>query len=169
MDKTLYVVSGYMRTGTTMMMKALEAGGLDAYYTNKELRELSPTDFHPYDFPRQYEGRLIKCMGGALVSAAVMPYGMRVVFMMRDPREIEDSYEKMFGKGIYLDNYHRDMLYIIDRLNNRRDVKSLTVLEYKDVVSKPLHSFKRIKDEGWDISCIEAACIPKQELYRSRL
>jgi hypothetical protein len=27
MDKTLYIVSGFMRTGTSMMMRALEAGG----------------------------------------------------------------------------------------------------------------------------------------------
>jgi len=27
-DKILYVVSGFMRTGTSMMMKALETGGL---------------------------------------------------------------------------------------------------------------------------------------------
>ena len=28
----LYIVSGFMRTGTSMMMKALEAGGLEAAY-----------------------------------------------------------------------------------------------------------------------------------------
>jgi len=32
MSDTLYVVSGFMRTGTSMMMRALEAGGMDASY-----------------------------------------------------------------------------------------------------------------------------------------
>ena len=36
-DKILYVVSGFMRTGTSMMMKALEAGGLKVKY--KQSRE----------------------------------------------------------------------------------------------------------------------------------
>ena len=31
----IYVVTGYWRTGTSMMMKCLEAGGLDALYRKR--------------------------------------------------------------------------------------------------------------------------------------
>ena len=74
-DKTLYVVSGFMRTGTSMMMKALEAGGLEACYrqSREEMRlrfadehydpnvgglyELEREDYREKGFPRKYEGK----------------------------------------------------------------------------------------------------------------
>ena len=77
----IYVVSGFMRTGTSMMMKALEAGGMDASYKQSRdvmkdhyadeyynpniggLYELEKQDYQKWDFPRDYEGKLIKALG----------------------------------------------------------------------------------------------------------
>ena len=84
-DKTLYVVSGFMRTGTSMMMKALEAGGLDACYKQSReemknryadehydpniggLYELERKDYQKPNFPRDYEGKLIKCLNKGII------------------------------------------------------------------------------------------------------
>jgi len=74
----LCVVSGFMRTGTFMMMKALQAGGLDASYSQSRdtmkdrwkdehydpniggLYELNRKEYKQKNFPRQFDGRLIK-------------------------------------------------------------------------------------------------------------
>lgn len=186
-DNCLYVVSGYMRTGTTMMMKALEAGGMYAYYDMAgvsleawENYELNPMDATRWDFPRGLEGKLIKVMGGAAVSMAVMNQGIRIVYMKRDPLEIEDSLNKLFneGKSIIPDfvahksslkNYERDTDYIIERLGNRKDVLRLDVLEYSDVVRNPVVDFKILNNNGWNIDIVKAAAVVDPELYRSKV
>ena len=89
-DKTLYVVSGFMRTGTSMMMRALEAGGMNAAYriSREKMREhyadefydpnigglyeLERKDYQSFYFPRQFEGKLIKALNNFLIYLAFL-------------------------------------------------------------------------------------------------
>ena len=115
-NKTLYVVSGFMRTGTSMMMKALEAGGMDACYRQSRdemknrfadehydpniggLYELERGDYQKPDFPKGYEGKLIKALNQGIPKMAVMPE-IRAVFMRRDAEEIRQSYMPFLGRN----------------------------------------------------------------------
>ncbi len=186
MDKTTYVVSGFMRTGTSMMVKALEAGGMSACYSEAKndfmhpyaredyhpnvngLYELEDADYKAWDFPKGYEGKLIKSLNAGVTRFAVMPEGIKVVFMMRDPQEIQASFIKFFGKEIsskQIDTYERDMADIRERIGNRKDVKSLCIMYYDDVLADPVTAFARLRHYGFPIDDLsQPVCVINPEL-----
>jgi len=183
--KVTYVVSGYMRTGTSMMMQALEAAGLEAAFNPIRNRlntdfgddkykpnpggfyELQRNEYKQYGFPRMYEGKLIKCLWGGLAKFVVGNY--KVVFMMRDPEEIRQSFEAFFGGQAppTLANYEEIMKDSIDLLNNRKDTR-LIILQYRDVIENPKKEFQKLKDDGWKIDIDKAILTVKPDLYRFR-
>jgi hypothetical protein len=187
MDKTLYIVSGFMRTGTSMMMRALEAGGLDAAYQQSRdkmkarfadehydpnvggLFELERKDYRAWQFPRAYAGRLIKALNYGVPRMAVMPGGIRVVFMRRDQEEIRQSYEAFFGKQLQnLEHLERNMVDIQERIRNRKDVKSLHVFWYRKVVKHPWRHFALLRLFGWPINPWRAAATIDSKYCRFR-
>ena len=143
-DKTLYVVSGFMRTGTSMMMKALETGGMNTAYKQSRdimknrfadehynpniggLYELEMKDYKEFGFPCKYKGKTIKALNYAIPRMSVMPDGIRVIFMRRNSEEIRQSYDGFFGQQLQdIDNLDGIMKDIIKRIKNRRDVLSM--------------------------------------------
>jgi hypothetical protein len=190
MDKTLYVVSGFMRTGTSMMMRALEAGGLDACYKQSRdvmkarhadkhydpniggLYELERSDYREWDFPHGYEGKLIKALNMGVPRMSVMPNGIRVVFMRRITEEIRQSYEAFFpGSRLRnIEDLDKNMEDIIARIENRKDILSIHVFWYGEVVKSPLSHFEDLKTGGWPIDTKKAASIidPKYHRYHEQ-
>lgn len=172
-NKTLYVVSGFMRTGTSMMMKALEAGGLEASYqqSREEMREkfaddkydpnvgglyeLEKKDYQKMNFPKDYEGNLIKTLNTGIPNMSVMPNGIKVIFMRRDVEEIRQSYDAFFDMQLSAvqnrDKFNSRMEKIIEQIRNRKDVLSLDVFWYRDVVKNPRKYFEILKSNGWNI------------------
>ena len=94
-ENTVYIVSGYARSGTSMMMEALDNGGIEAVSResfdnssriNHEYRvqtgkidrdyvvtkgssfyQLEPYDTEPIEFPNNFRGMLIKLqLAGAI-------------------------------------------------------------------------------------------------------
>lgn len=184
-DETLYVVSGFMRTGTSMMMKALEAGGLKAEYKQSRdemknhfadehydpniggLYELEAQDYQEYDFPIKYKGKLIKALNQGVQRMCVMPKGIRVVFMMRDPEEIRQSYEAFFSRPLKnIDHYERNMQNYIERIKNRKDVISLHIFQYREVIENPIKHFQILKDAGWPINVEECVKVVDAKYLR---
>jgi hypothetical protein len=170
----LYVVSGFMRTGTSMMMKALEAGGLDAAYRQSRelmrrrfadthydpnvggLYELARADYMAPDFPAKYNGRLIKALNSGVPAMNVMPSGIRVVFMRRDAEEIRQSYLAFFGQDLPMGNFQPRMERVLAVIRNRRDVVSCHEFWFRDVVADPAGHFAVLAEAGWPIA--PAAC-----------
>lgn len=115
----LYVVSGFMRSGTSMMMDALSAGtrpagipavwsrerdeamnarhGDDQFRPNESYREIPLAEYGGLDFPLKYDGCLVKIMSWGLAQMRRIPH--RVAFLVRDPLEIAESMERSFGEG----------------------------------------------------------------------
>lgn len=156
------------------MMEALEAGGLEPVYNPKREKmneqfgdkdykpnsggfyELQRKEYMQMGFPEMYEGKLIKCMHGGLWRLVVGNY--KVVFMMRDPEEIRQSYEAFFGTELpsAFKDYDRIMKYSIEMCQNRRDT-DITVFQYREVVVDPVTHFQILKERGWDIDVAKAA------------
>ena len=112
-----YIVGGSQRTGTSMMMQALMAGGLEADYDPNRDRmndqhgdehykpnaggfyELRREKYQAIGFPRAHEGKLIKVLNEGILKIAPRdpadPY--RIVFMRRDPEEMRQSWQAFFG------------------------------------------------------------------------
>jgi len=186
-DKTVYVVSGFMRTGTSMMMRALESGGMQAEYqqSREEMRkrfaddhydpnfgglyELERQDYRNFDFPEDYKGKLIKALSGGAVRMKPMKDGIRVVFMRRDEEEIRQSYLAFFNQNINLnDNFQLRMGRFIETLDNRRDVKSLDVFWYRNVIEEPKKHFEILKSNGWPIDIDKAVSVVNPDYCRYR-
>lgn len=184
MDKTVYVVSGFMRTGTSMMMKALEAGGMDVCYKQSRdemkdkfadksydpnvggLYELEREDYQKLDFPVGYQGKLIKALAMGVPRMLPMNDGIRVVFMRRDPEEIRQSFMAFFNKNIDVENLDERMEYIIRRIENRKDVKSVDVFWYRKVIESPQKYFVILREHGWDIDIEKASLVVDSKYCR---
>lgn len=173
MLKPIYIVTGYMRSGTSMMMQCLTKGGLspivdekreemnnrhgDAYYKPNRhgFYELSMSDFRDLKFPTQYEGNLIKILRPGV--AVMRPYagGYHVVCMTRDKEEIRQSYEAFFGypnRDSYFSQYDDFLDWVKEHLDNRKDVLSNHFFNYREVVENPLPHFSQLKKTGWPIN-----------------
>lgn len=183
----LYVVSGFMRTGTSMMMKALESGGLEACYNNSRdeyrkrfadefydpneggLYELDRSEYRKLNFPEDYEGKLIKGLKNCIPLMNPMPNGIRAVFMLRDKEEIRQSYNAFFNDELRnIENHEESMQRIINRIKNRKDIRSLNVFNYRDVVNNPIKYFTILKNNGWTIDVEKCSEIVNPKLYRFR-
>lgn len=186
-DKTLYVVSGFMRTGTSMMMRALEAGGLEAKYAQSRdimknrfadahydpnvggLYELAPHEYREWGFPRRHAGTLIKALTMGIPKMAMMPDGIRAVLMRRDTEEIRQSYLAFFNKRLAnVDHLDRNMEDIIERIENRKDVLSLDVFWYRELLKNPLSYFEILASAGWPIDPVAAAATVDPTFCRFR-
>jgi len=184
--KTTYVVSGYMRSGTSLMMQALENGGLTAEYS--ELREkmndqfgddnykpnsggfyeLTNQQYMERAFPKAHFGKLIKCLYNSILKMVVSDY--KVVFMLRDKEEIRQSYEAFFDRKLpaIFDHYEEMMEYTINMLKNRKDV-DIVVFKYRDVVKEPLKHFEILKNRGWEIDVEKAVATVDPSKVRFKL
>ncbi len=183
----VYIVSGYMRSGTSMMMKCINAGGIEAVYSNRKdtylnekyarkkykpnpegFYELGPKEFDSKDFPRVYSGQLIKILHWRLEDLPVFNY--RIIFMERDPVEIEVSYLKMFQRRppFVLEKYDELIKSIYMKLDARPDMDYISV-QHRDMISKPIETLSMLKDKKWPITDIEnAARAVNPNLYRSK-
>jgi len=184
--KKTFIVSGYMRTGTSMMMSALEAGGLEtAFNPNRDkmneqhgdkdykpnlngFYELDRTEYQQYGFPKMYEGKLLKCLWGGISKFCAGNY--KIVFMKRDTEEIRQSFEAFFNTQAppTLKQYDELMQDTIDLINVRSDM-DLIILQYRNVINNPLKEFTKLKDFGLPIDVSKAISIVNPQLYRFKL
>ena len=184
----IYVITGFPRSGTSMMMQALQAGGMPISYSEARDRtvrgsrrdvwydpnptglfEVEPPPTDDLEFPRQYEGYAIKVLWPGVLRMAQHDY--RIALMHRDPEEIRQSLEAfnnrdLFGKFPYT---AAKWLRLRDHLVTRADVRSLHTVDYADAVENPQRTFELLRDAGWPLDSQAAATIVNPTLYRFQL
>ena len=176
----IYIVAGSQRTGTSMMMRALMAGGLQADYDPSRdqmndqygdedykpnaggFYELRKDQYQAVGFPRAHEGKLIKVLNEGVLKIAPRsaedPY--RIVFMRRDAEEMRQSWQAFFGVNMThpaADDERQDI--IEGALRMRRDCDVVTV-RYRDFLTGPPHHsawFSLMVYHGWPIDPATAA------------
>lgn len=188
MTEPVYVISGWMRSGTSAMMRALEAGGMDAQYRQSRdvmknryadehydpniggLYELERADYQKPDFPRGYEGKLIKALQLGPANMRTMPGGIKVVFMLRDTEEQRQSYMAFFGgQAPTVEQITARVERALEAARNRRDTEVLTFW-YPDVVQNPRIAFATIREFfGVPLDIEAASAVVSPEHYRYRL
>lgn len=168
-----YIVTGFMRSGTSMMMRAAYEGmgRVVEMVTSDERREklnsgetipnheyLEPRleDFETPEFPRFHEGKLLKCLMAGMHPLWPMRGGIHVVQMWRDPSLIRESWllhESAFGPPPpwLPDGYLKRMAACSHMLRNRRDVLSHTDLFFPEVVASPVSVVGQLRNAGWPI------------------
>jgi len=181
----IYIVSGFMRSGTTMKMECMEAGGMSVVKSesrdqfgaahNDEHYRVNPhglyepdlTELRQLGWPKQHDGKVLKVVVPWLRALSVHEY--RVVFMLRDFEEIRQSFEGAFGGRLKRETIEQQVAEALAQLRNRRDVLTLTTLNYCDVVADPQRELSRLRAAGWPIDVEAAASVVNPDLYRFRL
>lgn len=181
----IYVVAAHPRSGTSMMMAALKAGGMELAWTGERERhnwqdgsyrpnagglyELPTTEQWQPGWPRQHDGKVIKCLVRWIRHLAVHEY--RVLWMRRDPEEIRQSYRAAFGVETTCERIEQESDEALAMLMNRRDVKDIRILDYIEVIAEPEEAFSFLQWQGWPICAERAASVvdPKQHRFRREL
>ena len=171
-----YIVSGYMRTGTSMMMKALDAGGMETAWDKGRINpranrggvyELDENEIYSPGFPTQYEGKVIKLLSTKV--RILKPGKYLIVFMRRNQEEVLTSYSKVFNEKPPLieKSVDEDADDTIAWLSNKGGIH-LTVLDYHDVLKAPLATFTALAGAGWPINAMKAAKVVDPTQHRVR-
>lgn len=148
----VYMVTGYQRSGTSMMMEALKAGGMpvgerpsrietiedvsdDLYQLNKDLFELRREDYQKDNFPSDWRGKCIKALGKAIIGAEIQPK-IKLIFMRRNYHEIHQSHRGGFeGSNANVPRITAVVEESLKWAHNRKDVDILEVW-YRDLVEQ---------------------------------
>jgi len=189
--KEFLVVSGVPRSGTSLMMQMLAAGGVPLMTDGQRAaNEDNPEGYFEWEPLRQLRRnpRLIEQTEGKAVKVVsmllpVLPRNHRykVIFMRRPAREIVASQAKMLarsgrsapdldpGRAIAVLHQHQEMM--VSRIRNIPNVKSL-VVNYPALVADPGETVARIRaflGDGILRAPETMASVVKPHLYRQRV
>lgn len=181
----IYLVGGFMRSGTSMMMRCLEAGGLEAVYSTERDAEnearWADDKYHPneggfcelraYEYRDpglldRCEGKLVKCLRRGPLR---LPEGRQysIIIMRRDGEEIRQSAQAIFSADLprsYGDEANRLIDGVAAELRKRPNWHVQQV-KYRDVVECPRLVFRAL---DWPIDADRAAAVVRPELCRFR-
>ncbi len=187
--KPIIIVSGLPRSGTSMMMKMLEAGGVPPL-TDK-LREAdsdNPKGYYEFERVKQMDkgdttwlkdtqGKVVKVIS-ALLKHLPDQYDYRIIFMRRNMPEILASQRKMLiNRGENADDmddakmailFEKHLQSTLQWIDSQPNISVLYV-HYSDMLSNPLPLVKQINnflDENLDLKAMTGVVDPN--LYRNR-
>lgn len=186
---TITVVSGLPRSGTSMMMRILEVGGVELLSDGaREADEDNPKGYHEYepvkglhrgkhDWLRVASGKAVKIVS-PLLRFLPREYQYKIVFMQRKMEEILASQRIMlarrgeiadrYGDRKMADIYENDLRQIELWMGNNPSVTALFV-NYNGLLQEPLPALCRVNeffDGTLDIDAMTA--VIERDLYRQR-
>jgi len=188
--ESLIVVTGLPRSGTSMLMQMLKAGGI-AILTDglREPDEDNPRGYLEFEpvknllrdsaWLREGRGKAVKIVAPLL---AALPAGLpcRVILIERDIDEVLDSQQRMLerrGNALpetperrrLLRNEYGKTIARVKAAMERRPLTQLLVVEYRLAISNPLAMAEKVNQflgGGLDVARMAAAVDPK--LHRNR-
>ena len=188
-DNTIYVVSGLPRSGTSMMMKMLEAGGLSALTDNIRTPDDDNLQGY-YEFERvkamkdgdtawvgEAQGKVIKVIS-ALLESLPAGYHYKVIFMEREMMEILASQRKMLerrGKpgnpaedGKFAELYGKHLEKVKAWLARQENMKVLYV-RYNEMLKEPAALAGGVAEFlGIQMNVKAMSEVPQEQYYRQR-
>jgi len=188
-SKTVVIVSGLPRSGTSMMMKMLEAGGQVILTDNlREADANNPKGYYEFERVKQMKdgdlawlsdavGKVVKIVTG-LIMFLPSGYNYKIIFMRRDLNEILSSQKKMLGRlGKEDDNipddkmakvYEEHLKEVRGWLIRQPNIETLYV-NYNSMVKDPTEALNKINDFlGGSMDVSVMAGVVDKELYRER-
>ena len=188
-SKSVVIVSGLPRSGTSMMMKMLEAGGQAILTDNlREADANNPKGYYEFERVKNMKdgdlawmseavGKVVKIVTG-LIMFLPSGYNYKIIFMRRDLNEILSSQKKMLGRlGKEDDNipddkmakvYEEHLKEVRGWLIRQPNIETLYV-NYNSMVKDPTEALNKINaflGGGMDVSVMSA--VVDKELYRER-
>ncbi len=187
--RPIVVVSGLPRSGTSMTMKMLEAGGLElvqdgvrsadednpkGYYEDQRVMKLH--DMTDKSWLKATRGKGVKIVSNLLRSLPA-DNNYRVLFIRRDIQEILASQAKMLerrGEDSATDDQHMAELFAADvwraqYLLERQPQFEWIEVNYREVLADPGRHARRIQTFlGLDLAVDKMAEVVDPSLYRNR-
>jgi hypothetical protein len=188
-EKPIYIVSGLPRSGTSMMMKMLEAGGLkiltdnirtadddnlQGYYEFERVKQLKDGDA---DWLKDAQGSVVKVISALLEH---LPAGQhyKVIFMEREMMEILSSQRKMLerrGKpgnpaedGRFAELYGKHLDKIKSWLTHQINMDVLYI-HYNEMVKQPVEYATKVAEFLGILMDLKAMGeVPQEQFYRQR-
>jgi hypothetical protein len=187
--KPIVVVSGLPRSGTSMAMKMIEAGGMNmvidnvrtadednpkGYYEDQRVMDLAQTD--DKSWLKESRGKCVKIIA-FLLSHLPTDNNYKVVFMNRDIQEVLASQKKMLDRrGEENDSSDEEMIAAYDQNLERvrfllryRDCYDTLEINYREVIADPEGHANKIADFlDLPLDRRAMASVVDPDLYRNR-
>lgn len=182
------IVSGLPRSGTSMMMRMLEAGGVPPVVDGERKANadnpMGYYEFEPVKALKEDSSWVADSTGQAVKVIYKLVYDLpnnvpyRIVFMQRDIEEVLSSQEKMMRRdGLDPDTIGRDLLFNLfqtDVMDFRRWAEvqgniQIMYADYRRMVDEPEEMSRHIAeflDQDLDIQAMASVVDP--DLYRNR-
>jgi len=191
LEESLIIVSGLPRSGTSMVMQMLAAGGIPVLTDGR--RQADPDNPHGYleyepvknilrdpGFLREGAGKAVKIVA-PLLGALPPDMPCRVILMERDLDEVLDSQQRMIarrgattsasapeGRALLRNDYVRTLTRMKSMLAGR-PLTALLVIDHAFAIAHPADAAAKVNDfrgTSMDIARMAAAVDPA--LYRTR-
>ena len=189
--RPIVVVSGLPRSGTSMAMNMLRAGGLDVLTDGlRQADESNPRGYYELEsvkeLDKQGDARWLKEARGKAVKIisfllTFLPeeHDYRVVFMQRDLDEVLASQNKMLvqrgempgtpDSDAQLRQHYEKHLASVHRFVSRRRCFSVLEVQYRAAIERPREEAQRIDAFlGGGLDVARMAAVGDPSLYRNR-
>jgi len=181
-----YIISGLERSGTSMLMQILQAGGAPIAFDHlRPIDQNNPKGYYELEggkiinklmdgtFPlNKYKGRFIKITSYGL---KYLPQGnYKIIYSERNIEEILDSMEKMIDiKDEEREKTKESFMKLNDLIKNlirNREDMDVLLVNYNDIVSNPSSNIKKIYNflNLKDIDLEKMISSVDKTLYRQR-
>lgn len=165
MKKQITIVSGQPRSGTSMMMRMLRAGGLELFHTTPEKgNEFNPDGYFETSFLQgmnvwhgwiaKVDGKAMKVLTEQLKNLPKEYYGeidYKIIFMQRNPVESAKSMAKMQGSVLsknekqITDDYDK-LIDEVKQLVEKSSNMEIMFWSYDDALNIPNETGHSIND-----------------------
>ncbi len=185
---SIIIVSGLPRSGTSMMMKMLEAGGVSILVDNiRKADEDNPKGYYEFELVKEIEtdkrwledaqGKVVK-MVSALLKHLPKEYSYKVIFMRRKMEEILASQKRMLvrqGKPTddvsdeRLAKLYSQHLREFENWIDEQPNFDILYISYNDVLSNPAENANMVNEFlGNALNRENMVSIVDKALYRQR-
>ncbi|MBU0487747.1 MAG: alkaline phosphatase family protein [Bacteroidetes bacterium] len=188
-EETIFIVSGLPRSGTSMMMQMLEAGGLDAY--TDQVRIADENNVKGYfeheavkrlardkNWLKYAKGKVVKVISH-LLTFLPENHHYKIIFMLRDLDEVVASQQKMLSRL----GKEKKSAYRLDlRMAFEKDLKAATTLigkrynmdvlfvQYRDIIQNPQSEAEKVNNFAGNMLVVENMVKEvNRNLYRERV
>ena len=185
-EDTNYIVSGLERSGTSMMMQVLEAGGVPVAYSESRTPDVhNPKGYYELEggkiinkliqgtFPfESYRGTFIKITAYGL---SYLPSGFyKIIYLERNLEEVLDSMETM---AHITDENRKETKQSFTRLNEKvkrelqsRDHTDVLFMNYNDMLKEPRANIMKICTfiGPYEYDVVKMTAVVDGRLYRQR-
>ncbi len=188
MNNAITIVSGLPRSGTSMMMKILEAGGVEIVTDNiRQANEDNPHGYYEYEKVKEIKedtSWLVETRGKAFKMISQLLFDLpsnesyKVIFMQRDMNEILASQRKMLERmgnnegGISDEKmeqfFNKHLSKVMEWMEGRKYIDVL-IVNYNEFMANPDEKIKLLNQFlNGKLDVEQSVKVVDQSLYRNR-